>query len=55
MAAAAVPVPDYERQLDAPVRGLRVAVPRGYYDDFLDPEVRAARDESLRVCGTSAS
>lgn len=48
-AAAAVPVPDYERQLDAPVRGRRVAVPRGYYDDFLDPEVRAARDESLRV------
>ena len=48
-AAAAVPVPDYERQLDVPVRGLRVAVPRGFYDDFLDPEVRAARDESLRV------
>jgi aspartyl-tRNA(Asn)/glutamyl-tRNA(Gln) amidotransferase subunit A len=48
-AAAELPVPDYEAQLDAPVRGLRIAVPRGFYDDFLDPEVRAARDESLRV------
>src|SRR6202795_3301970 len=46
---SARPVPDYERQLDVPVRGLRVAVPRGFYDDFLDPEVRAAREESLRV------
>jgi aspartyl-tRNA(Asn)/glutamyl-tRNA(Gln) amidotransferase subunit A len=48
-AAAAVPVPDYERQLDLPVRGLRVAVPRGYYNDIVEGEVRTALDESLRV------
>lgn len=47
--AAAVPVPDYEARLDDPIRGLRIAVPRGFYDDSLDPEVCAVRDESLRV------
>jgi aspartyl-tRNA(Asn)/glutamyl-tRNA(Gln) amidotransferase subunit A len=47
--AAAVAVPDYEAALATSVRGLRIAVPREYYDDALDPEVAAARDESLRV------
>jgi aspartyl-tRNA(Asn)/glutamyl-tRNA(Gln) amidotransferase subunit A len=47
--AAGVPVPDYEADLDTPIRGLRIAVPRGYYDAALDPEVGAALAESLRV------
>jgi aspartyl-tRNA(Asn)/glutamyl-tRNA(Gln) amidotransferase subunit A len=47
--AASVPVPDYEAGLDTPIRGLRIAVPRGYYDAALDPEVQAALAESLRV------
>jgi aspartyl-tRNA(Asn)/glutamyl-tRNA(Gln) amidotransferase subunit A len=47
--AAGVPVPDYEAGLDTPIRGLRIAVPRGYYDAALDPEVQAALAESLRV------
>jgi aspartyl-tRNA(Asn)/glutamyl-tRNA(Gln) amidotransferase subunit A len=47
--AAAVPVPDYEAGLGASIRGLRIAVPRGYYDESLDPEIERALAESLRV------
>jgi aspartyl-tRNA(Asn)/glutamyl-tRNA(Gln) amidotransferase subunit A len=48
-AAAQLPVPDYESRLGESVRGLRIARPRGFYDDLLQPEVRAALEESLRV------
>jgi aspartyl-tRNA(Asn)/glutamyl-tRNA(Gln) amidotransferase subunit A len=47
--AADVSVPDYEARLDGSVRGLRIAVPRRYYDEPVTPDVRAALDESLRV------
>ena len=47
--AAEVPVPDYEAALNGSIRGLRIAVPRGYYDETLEPQVAAARNESLQV------
>jgi len=37
-----VPVPDYRRALSGDVRGLRVAVPREYFVDGMEPGVAAA-------------
>jgi aspartyl-tRNA(Asn)/glutamyl-tRNA(Gln) amidotransferase subunit A len=39
--AAAVPVPDYAAELDKPVAGLRIGIPREYFGEGIDPEVRA--------------
>ena len=47
--SSTAPVPDYEAQTLAPdIRGLRVGVPRNYYYDTVEPEVKALLDESLR-------
>lgn len=48
------PVPDYTAAIDAGVRGLRLGVPREYFADGLDPEVRQAVEssiEQLRAAG----
>ena len=47
--AADIPVPDYEAQLTGEMRGLKIAVPEGYYYDCVTPEVRSLLDESLAV------
>jgi aspartyl-tRNA(Asn)/glutamyl-tRNA(Gln) amidotransferase subunit A len=47
--AAEVPVPAYEAILNGSIAGMRIATPRGYYDESMNSEVRAAFDESLRV------
>ena len=47
---ATVPVPDYSAELDRPVRGLRVGVPRGLFDrkrGGLDPGVADAVEHGL--------
>ena len=41
------PVPDYEAGLDAPVKGLRLGVPRNYYYDVTTPEVEKLQQDSL--------
>jgi len=38
--SAAVPVPDYASALTGDVRGLRVGLPREYFDPSLDPVIR---------------
>jgi aspartyl-tRNA(Asn)/glutamyl-tRNA(Gln) amidotransferase subunit A len=43
------PVPDYEAAIEQEVAGLRVGVPRNYFFEELDPEVRAAVDATLRA------
>jgi len=40
-------VPDYARAAVAPVRGLRVGVPRGYFWDLLAPSIAAAVEAAL--------
>lgn len=48
------PVPDYCAALKSPVEGLRIGVPKEYFGDGLDPEVRAAVEravEKLRAQG----
>jgi aspartyl-tRNA(Asn)/glutamyl-tRNA(Gln) amidotransferase subunit A len=38
--SADVPVPDYETNLSKPVRGLKLGIPKEYFGEGLDPEVR---------------
>ena len=45
--SADVPVPDYEADLVKPVNGLKVGVPREYFGEGLDAEVRAAVEASI--------
>jgi aspartyl-tRNA(Asn)/glutamyl-tRNA(Gln) amidotransferase subunit A len=40
--SADLPVPDYEQDIEQPVRGLRLGLPREYFGEGLDPEVRSA-------------
>ena len=43
------PVPDYARGLEGGVAGLRVGLPREYFDDDLDPRIGAVIEEALGV------
>ncbi len=50
--SADVPVSDYVSGLSDEAKNLRVGVPRAYFYDDLDDEVRAAVDQALAVIGT---
>ena len=45
--SADVPVPDYEADLAKPVTGLKIGVPKEYFSEGLDPEVRAAVEAGI--------
>jgi aspartyl-tRNA(Asn)/glutamyl-tRNA(Gln) amidotransferase subunit A len=45
--SAELPVSDYVRSLDQPVKGLRVGVPAEYFGEGLDAEVRAAVESAI--------
>ncbi len=45
--SANVPVPDYEADLAQPVRGLKIGIPKEYFGDGLDAEVRSAVDAGI--------
>lgn len=47
--AAATPIPDYESGLEQPIGGLRIGIPRGYFDHDLDADVQKAMAASLDV------
>ncbi len=47
VASANLPVPDYSAALTGNVRGLRIGVPRQYFDAPLDPEVRQHVNDAL--------
>jgi len=44
-----VPVPDYTKALGRDVKGLRVGLPREYFIEGMDPEVRAALDGAVAL------
>jgi aspartyl-tRNA(Asn)/glutamyl-tRNA(Gln) amidotransferase subunit A len=48
-ASAAEPVPDYLAELEDGVRGLRVGLPRRYFFEQVDDQVRAAVEEAARI------
>jgi aspartyl-tRNA(Asn)/glutamyl-tRNA(Gln) amidotransferase subunit A len=45
--SADVPVPDYERVIGESVRGLKLGVPKEYFGEGLDPEVRSAVEAAI--------
>jgi aspartyl-tRNA(Asn)/glutamyl-tRNA(Gln) amidotransferase subunit A len=45
--SAGVPVPDYEAALTKPVDGLKIGVPKEYFGEGLDEEVRAAVEAGI--------
>jgi aspartyl-tRNA(Asn)/glutamyl-tRNA(Gln) amidotransferase subunit A len=47
--ASADAVPDYEADLERVLESARIGIPRGYFDDDLDPDVQAAIDASVEV------
>ncbi len=46
--SADLAVPDYVAELDKPVRGLKIGVPKEYFGDGLDEEVRAAVESGIQ-------
>jgi aspartyl-tRNA(Asn)/glutamyl-tRNA(Gln) amidotransferase subunit A len=42
------PVPEYTKTLNTPVSGLRIGIPKEFFDDGLDPEVGAIVEASLK-------
>jgi aspartyl-tRNA(Asn)/glutamyl-tRNA(Gln) amidotransferase subunit A len=46
--SANVPVPDYVSEMKKPVRGLKLGIPKEYFGEGLDPEVRAAVEHSIQ-------
>ena len=46
---SAEPVPDYEVTIEQSVRGVRIGVPKGYFDEDLDPGVAAAIEATHAV------
>jgi aspartyl-tRNA(Asn)/glutamyl-tRNA(Gln) amidotransferase subunit A len=45
--SANLPVPDYEADLAKPVRGLKIGIPKEYFGEGLDAEVRAAVEAGI--------
>lgn len=50
--SAPLPVPDYMSGLSRPVRGLRLGVPREFFGEGLDPEVKSAIEAAIRNAGS---
>jgi len=46
--SADVPVPDYDVELNKPVKGLKIGVPKEYFGEGLDPEVRQAVENAVQ-------
>jgi aspartyl-tRNA(Asn)/glutamyl-tRNA(Gln) amidotransferase subunit A len=46
--SADVPIPDYVAELERPVRGLKIGVPKEYFGEGLDAEVRTAVEAAIQ-------
>ncbi len=44
-----VPVPNYSADLDRPVRGLRIGIPREYFGEGMDPAVRQKVEAGIKL------
>jgi len=51
--SADLPVPDYPAEIGKPVKGLRVGVPKEYFGEGLDPEIRRAVEAAIQVLAKS--
>jgi aspartyl-tRNA(Asn)/glutamyl-tRNA(Gln) amidotransferase subunit A len=50
--SAALPVPDYLSDLNRPVRGMRLGIPKEFFGEGLDPEVKSAIEAAIRNAGS---
>ncbi|OIO37050.1 MAG: aspartyl/glutamyl-tRNA amidotransferase subunit A [Candidatus Omnitrophica bacterium CG1_02_44_16] len=50
--SADMPVPDYPALLEKDVRGMRVAIPREYFVEGMDPEIRQSLTEAKNKLGS---
>lgn len=46
--SADVPVADYEKEIGKPVKGLKLGVPKEYFAEGLDPEVRSSVEAAIQ-------
>jgi aspartyl-tRNA(Asn)/glutamyl-tRNA(Gln) amidotransferase subunit A len=46
--SALVPVPDYISELNRPVRGMRLGIPKEFFGEGLDPEVKSIIETGIR-------
>ncbi len=53
--SADVPVPNYEEEMGKPVKGLRLGVPKEYFSEGLDAEVRAAVESAIHRLGAGGA
>src|SRR5664279_3093018 len=51
--SANLPVPNYVQQIGDPVKGLKIGVPKEYFGEGLDPEVRAAVEAGIQELAKS--
>src|SRR5437667_11933033 len=49
--SADVPVPDYEQEINRPAAGLRLGIPKEYFGEGLDADVRAAIESAIQRLG----
>jgi aspartyl-tRNA(Asn)/glutamyl-tRNA(Gln) amidotransferase subunit A len=52
--SADVPVPDYASEIGKPVRGMRIGVPKEYFPEGMDAEVRTAVEDAIQLLATKA-
>ncbi len=47
-----MPVPDYLAELEKPVRGMRLGIPKEFFGEGLDPEVKSMIETGIRNAGS---
>jgi aspartyl-tRNA(Asn)/glutamyl-tRNA(Gln) amidotransferase subunit A len=52
--SAEVPVPDYLAEIGKPVRGMKIGVPREYFPEGMDSEVRTAVEDAIQLLAVKA-
>jgi aspartyl-tRNA(Asn)/glutamyl-tRNA(Gln) amidotransferase subunit A len=50
--SASVPVPDYLAELNKPVQGLRLGIPKEFFGEGLDPEIKTIIETGIRNAGS---
>jgi aspartyl-tRNA(Asn)/glutamyl-tRNA(Gln) amidotransferase subunit A len=50
--SAPVPVPDFMEELNRPVRGMRLGIPKEFFGEGLDPEVKTIIEAGIRNAGS---
>lgn len=50
--SAPVPVPDFLAEMEKPVQGMRLGIPKEFFGEGLDPEVKAIIEDGIRNSGS---